>query len=119
MIHRATLAASCIFESSGTNWMNRLISLYIGWGAMIIIMPVSVAVADRDNSALDRYQTRSPQPSGINEQKAIAIAQQHFKGRILAINHSDNIYRIKILSNQGTVHSILINATNGAVISTH
>jgi uncharacterized membrane protein YkoI len=47
------------------------------------------------------------------------IAQQHFKGRVLAITHPDNVYRIKILSEQGTIHIVLINATDGTVISAH
>lgn len=86
---------------------------------VMIIMPVSGMPADRQTTVLNPYRTGTSQPAGITEQKAIAIAQQHFKGRILAVNHSDDTYRIKILSNQGTVHIVLINATNGAIISAH
>lgn len=101
--------------------MNRVRSIYMMvWGGMIIIMPVSGLAADRPTSALNLYRTGGSQPAaGITEQKAIAIAQQHFRGRILAVNHSDDKYRIKILSNQGTVHIVLINAMNGTIISTH
>lgn len=70
-------------------------------------------------SLITQTMASSHSPVGITEQKAITVAQQHFKGRVLAINHSDNIYRIKILSDQGTVHTILINAIDGTVISAH
>jgi len=94
--------------------------MYRVWGMlMIIIMPISGVAADRQISVLNLYRTGNSQPAGITEQKAIAIAQQHYKGRILAVNHSDDTYRIKILTNQGTVHIVLINAVNGTIISTH
>ena len=88
---------------------------------IVLITPVTQTIA-QSNHTIRYYQAGSDHTIatvGITEQKAIAIAQQHFKGRVLAINHDDNIYRIKILSNQGTVHTILINATDGSVISTH
>ena len=99
--------------------MSKVRAIGMVWGMMMIIMPVSAAVADRQTNALNLYRTGNSQPAGITEQRAIAIAQQHFKGRILAVNHSDDTYRIKILSKQGIVHVILINATNGTIISTH
>ncbi len=86
---------------------------------MVTVGPITGAIADWQSDVVNLYRTGGSQSAGITEQKAIAIAQQHFKGRILTINHSDDIYRIKILSNQGTVHIILINATNGTIISTH
>ncbi len=86
---------------------------------MLMTGPITQATAGWQSSAANYYRTSSNPLTGITEQKAIAIAQQHFKGRVLAINHDDNIYRIKILSNQGTVHTILINATDGSVISIH
>lgn len=55
----------------------------------------------------------------ITEQKAIAIAKQHFKGRILAIQLSDHTFRIKILNAQGTLHTVLIDATTGGILSNH
>lgn len=87
--------------------------------AMLITGPVTHAMAGWQTSTAGYYRTSSTPLTGITEQKAIKIAQQYFKGRVLAINHDDNTYRIKILSNQGTVHTILINATDGSVISTH
>ncbi|MBY0482930.1 PepSY domain-containing protein [Nitrosomonas sp.] len=86
---------------------------------MLMTGPITQAMAGWQSSASNYYRTGSNSLTDITEQKAIAIAQQHFKGRVLAINHDDNIYRIKILSNQGTIHTILINARDGSVISTH
>lgn len=76
-------------------------------------------MTDRQHNAANHYRSGNDSAAVITEQKAIAIAQQHFKGRVLAINHDDHMYRIKILSSRGTVHSVLINATDGAVISAH
>ncbi|MDH5480754.1 MAG: PepSY domain-containing protein [Nitrosomonas sp.] len=53
----------------------------------------------------------------LSQQEAVNIAQQHIEGRVLAIKHIDNTYRIKILSSQGTVHILLINAANGLIVS--
>ena len=89
--------------------------------AMMLAGSIAQALAGSQNSGATNYHRRtSNSPSAdITEQKAIIIAQQHFKGRVLAINHSDHAYRIKILSNQGTVHIILINAADGTIISPH
>jgi len=78
-------------------------------------------MASEQNNTSNYYRASNNPPAGIiiTEQKAIMIAQQRFNGRVLAINHSDNTYRVKILSNQGTVHIIQINATDGTVISAH
>ena len=89
------------------------------WQEILVIVilmtgPITQAVAGWQSSATNYHRTSS---NPITEQKAIAIAQRQFKGRVLAINHADNIYRVKILNNQGTVHTILINATDGSVIS--
>ncbi|SFF18625.1 PepSY domain-containing protein [Nitrosomonas sp. Nm166] len=91
-------------------------------GILVIVMVMTgsatQATAGWQSNASNYYRT-SNSSIGISEQKAISIAQQRFKGRVLAINHSDNAYRIKILSNQGTIHIILINATDGTIISSH
>jgi len=86
---------------------------------MLMTGPITQAIAGWQTSDTNYYRTGSNPLTDITEQKAIAIAQQHFKGRVLAINHADNIYRIKILNNQGIVHTILINATDGSIISTY
>ncbi len=91
------------------------------WQQALLIMPIMIAAmpdatADR-HDATGRYDSAGKPAGGISEQRAIAIAQQHFRGRVLAINQADRVYRIKILSDQGTVQTILIDALNGAVVS--
>ena len=87
---------------------------------MIITSSVTQVMAAAQSNATNDARTDRNSTSGIiTEQKAIMIAQQHFKGRVLAITHPDNVYRIKILSEQGTIHIVLINATDGTVISAH
>lgn len=95
--------------------MNRLRKILVIVALMTGL--ITQATAGWQNNASNYYRISSNSQTGITEQKAITIAQQHFNGRVLAINHTDNIYRIKTLSNQGTVHIILINATDGTVIS--
>ncbi len=98
--------------------MNRLrVTLAL---VMIITSSVTQVMAASQSNATNDARTDRNSTSGIiTEQKAIMIAQQHFKGRVLAITHPDNVYRIKILSEQGTIHIVLINATDGIVISAH
>jgi len=60
----------------------------------------------------------SNQQTSISQQKAIVIAQQHFSGRVLAINHVDDTYRIKILNQKGIIHTVVINATDGTILPT-
>ncbi|WP_347889069.1 PepSY domain-containing protein [Nitrosomonas europaea] len=91
------------------------------WQQALLIMSIMVAampdtLARRHDAASGHDRAGKP-AGGISEQRAIAIAQQHFSGRVLAISQTDRIYRIKILSDQGTVHTILIDALNGAVVS--
>lgn len=94
------------------------------WREILVIVvaltgSITYASAGWQHNTANYYRANSTPSAGITEQKAITIAQQHFKGRVLAINHSDDVYRIKILSQQGTIHIILINALDGTVISTH
>ena len=90
--------------------------------ALLIALMMGAAMADataaRQNAAGESSKA-SDAAAGISEQRAIAIAQQHFKGRVLAINQTDHLYRVKILSEQGTVHMVLINALDGSVVSMH
>ena len=86
--------------------------------ALIMGTATADAMAGRQNAANEPHKT-SDTAGGISEQRAIAIAQQHFKGRVLAINQTDHLYRVKILSEQGTVHMVLINALDGSVVSMH
>lgn len=89
---------------------------------MALITPSALAMADWQNSTANYHRISTGNNStaaGITEQKAIIIAQQHFKGRVLAINQIDHTYRIKILSDQGAIQTILINARDGSVIAAH
>jgi uncharacterized membrane protein YkoI len=86
---------------------------------MIMIGTGTQTVADWKNSTTHFYRTDSHPTTAITEQQAITIAQRHFKGRVLAIHHADNFYRIKILNPQGKIHIILINAQDGTVASAH
>ncbi|MGV8711485.1 MAG: PepSY domain-containing protein [Nitrosomonas sp.] len=85
---------------------------------LIMIVTMSETVAGGRIATSDLGSASIP-VDGISEQRAMTIAKQHFKGRVLAINRTDHLYRIKLLSNQGTVHTILINVTDGSVISIH
>lgn len=67
-------------------------------------------------TADNNYRSKDVPAVTITEQKAISIAQQHIKGRVLAINYDDNIFRIKILTQQGVIQIILINGLDGTVV---
>lgn len=90
--------------------------------ALLIALMIGAAMADATagrQNAVSESSKASDAVGGISEQRAIAIAQQHFKGRVLAINQTDHLYRVKILSDQGSVHMVLINARDGSVVSMH
>ncbi len=86
--------------------------------ALIMGTVAANAIAGRQHAIREQSNT-SDTADGISEQRAIAIAQQRFKGRVLAINRTDHLYRVKILSDQGIVHMVLINALDGVVVSAH
>lgn len=69
------------------------------------------------NNALSHYFLASNQT--ISEQAAVTIAKQHIKGRVLAVSRTDTTYRIKILSDKGTVHIVSVNSTSGAISPSH
>jgi starvation-inducible outer membrane lipoprotein len=69
--------------------------------------------------ALSHSSLASNQTNNISEQAAVTIAKQHINGRVLAISRTNNAYRIKILSDKGTVHIISVNSSDGSVSSTH
>lgn len=56
-------------------------------------------------------------PEGISKQQAVSIAQQVYPGRVLAVKREGAVYRVKTLSDDGEVRVILIDASNGKVIS--
>ena len=51
--------------------------------------------------------------NGISKQQAISIAQKQNPGRVLAVKQQNNSYRIKMLSNNGEVRVIVIDASTG------
>lgn len=77
-----------------------------------------LATAEQKNNALSNLLISSNQ-NNISQQKAVDIAQKHFKGRVLAINQIDNTYHVKILSDEGSVHIVQISILDGSIISVH
>jgi len=84
--------------------------------AITLICFASRAIADSSPNPSTDYQPSSQQ-STISEQTAVAIAQKQIDGRVLAIRLENNVYRIKILSKQSTVHIVAVSATNGKIMS--
>ena len=78
--------------------------------ATCFISPVATA---GQNNALSHYHLASNQQ--ISEQSAVTIAKKHINGRVLAVTLEDGTYRIKILSNKGTVHIVSVNSTDGSI----
>ncbi|MCB1935285.1 MAG: PepSY domain-containing protein [Nitrosomonas sp.] len=77
----------------------------------------SVQVAERN---LQGYQQQTAKPyKGISQRRAIAIAQQHINGRVLDIKQQDNVYRVKILSEKGSIHIVQVNVLDGRIITGH
>ena len=96
----------------------KIFSRFILIITVILVYFTSQAVADSKRNPSTYYQT-SDQQDGISEQAAVAIAQKQINGRVLAIRRINNIYRIKILSNQSTVHIVAVDAINGTIKSSH
>ncbi len=87
--------------------------------AVTLIAIFTQASAGQESYGASNYRMGSVPGTIVTEQKAIMVAQLHVKGRVLAINHADEIFRIKILSEQGTIHVILVNAQDGSVLQPH
>ncbi|MCB1948521.1 PepSY domain-containing protein [Nitrosomonas sp.] len=64
-------------------------------------------------------QSLEKQPVGISQRQAISIAQKHIEGRVLDIRRSGNVYRVKILSDQGSIHIVPVSVTDGKIKSDH
>lgn len=80
------------------------------------IFPV---VAEARNLAAGYHLTENASATNLSEEQAIKIVKQHIKGRVLAIDLADQIYRIKILDHQGAMRVIQISAADGMILSTH
>jgi len=54
--------------------------------------------------------------SGISKQQAISAAQQASPGRVLAVKRHNNTYRVKMLSANGEVRIIVVDADSGQLL---
>lgn len=88
---------------------------------LVVIMMLTISQVAAQPNFKTGYSQIANQSSAthITEQKAVAIALQNFSGRVLAINHLEDAFRVKMLSRHGTVHIIMINAADGVIISSH
>ncbi len=81
---------------------------------VILVIPVSGHAAG--------WQTLvAAQGAMISESAAAASAQRAVKGRVLSVQLSDAggqpVYRVKILTDDGRVRMVVVNAQTGAVMS--
>lgn len=86
--------------------------------ALLIMISPAHAPAFGQGQSQHYYQTAN-QHGEISQRKAIAIAQNHIQGRVLDIRRHNDIYRVKILSEKGSVHVVQVNANNGEIITDH
>ena len=91
--------------------MNRLQKFLITF--LITSLPV-IVMAERQELTVNLYKTGSQQ-ANISQQQAISIAQRHIKGRVLDIRRNDGVYRVKILSDQGSIHVVQVSAVDGKI----
>jgi len=100
--------------------MNNTLTLILNFFLIVLLVmisPVHALVFGKGQSA-HHYQAAN-QHSGISQRKAIAIAQNYIQGRVLDIRRHNDIYRVKILSEKGSVHIVQVNANNGEIITDH
>lgn len=86
--------------------------------ALIVTCTFPVVTTAR-NLTTDYYPTGNASVASISEEQAIKIVKQHIKGRVLAIDLTGQIYRIKILDQQGAMRIIQISATDGTILPAH
>ncbi len=96
--------------------MNKL-TIFFLIVSLLMIPPVLAQTKGEDQSVY-RYRV-ADQHSEISQRKAIAIAQKYIKGRVLDIKQHGGIYRIKILSEKGSIHIVHVNAIDGEIITGH
>ncbi len=85
---------------------------------LVICFTPPAATAGQKNT-LSHSFLASNQTNNISEQAAVTIAKQRINGRVLAVSRTNNTYRIKILSDKGTVHIISVNSNDGSVSPAH
>ena len=97
----------------------KIFSRFILSISVLLAFFTSYVLAESKHNSSSPYYLTSNQQDGISEQAAVAIAQKQINGRVLAIRRLNNLYRIKILSDQSTVHIVTVDAINGTVMSSH
>lgn len=84
---------------------------------LLMVLPVH-ALAIGEGTGAHHYQVAN-QRGAISQRKAIAIAQSHIHGRVLDIRQHNGVYRVKILSEKGSIHIVQVNASDGEIITGH
>ncbi|SEM96767.1 PepSY domain-containing protein [Nitrosomonas marina] len=84
---------------------------------LFAFFPISATSSERHES----INANNPENrhTEISQRQAITIAQQHIKGRVLDIRRNENVYRVKILSDQGSIHIIQVSVSDGTIKSGH
>lgn len=98
--------------------MKKLYRLFLFIFLFVTCFTPPAAVASQEK-ALSHPFLASNQTNNISEQAAVTIAKQRINGRVLAVSRKNNAYRIKILSDKGTVHIISVNSNDGSVSPAH
>lgn len=63
-----------------------------------------------------QQESREEQKHDIGQARAAAIAQSRYGGKVLKINRQNGIYHIKLLLPSGTVKSVSVDASSGALL---
>lgn len=80
---------------------------------LTVTLPLSVLAGEyRETTNLYKVDNRQ---ADISQRRAIFIAQQRIKGRVLDIKRSEDVYRVKILSDQGSIHIVRVCVTDGTI----
>ena len=87
--------------------------------SVLLAFFTSSVLAESKHNSSSSYYLASNQQDGISEQAAVTIAQRQINGHALKINRVNDVYRIKILSNQSTVHIVTVNTINGKIMSSY
>ncbi len=96
--------------------MNKLTIFFL----TVFLLVISPVLAQTRGETRGIYRDQvADQHSEISQRKAIAIAQKYIKGRVLDIKQHGDTYRIKILSEKGSIHIVHVNAVDGEIITGH
>jgi len=96
------------------------ISYFFLIAILLLIFPFPVQSVQATELDQQDYQQQTVKPhKTITQRRAIAIAQDHINGRVLDIKQQGGVYRVKILSEKGSIHIVQINALDGKIIASH